>query len=330
MFIKNEYIRIKIGDKTTTKHNMFLNKYLKKFSKSQISTDYCSYDETKEFRAVYIKLDTPLEGITIESELDSSNFELIIQNPIVIQSGSQQQVSVNYSFMNDTSFILNGELLTDRSVLDGRQIMGISFGLETYLDTREYGLIFNNSEVLDITRRDIFRSDAICRGYEYPYHLAPVKREISYLSANEPCYAYVCSCIKSVGFGYKVGEMIEEYRVGKEVEIIEEDDFTFSFMLIGETNDEVYPSENSLYPSEKIPPLLKIIKSTLYPQETIWCDDNTYPCLMGYNYIIIKYKLYYETRGSSITDIGEEYTMSFWTDKKGLLNVKTKIERTDV
>jgi hypothetical protein len=120
--------------------------------------------------------------------------------------------------------------------------------------------------------------------------------------------------------------MEEEYIIGKDVKIIEEDDFTFNFVLSKATDEGIYPNVNG-YPSIKSYPLTFKIKTNKYPTEMTWCSNNLYPMISDFKYIIIKYVFYYINRGGNIIDLDKYYTMSFYTNKEGILIIKNKIER---
>lgn len=328
MEIVNKYISIKLGDKSVTKHNFILDSYLKYFSKGQLE-EYSYMNNRKNLsNYLYIKLDEPLENITTESTLSANQFEMYIYKGGNSSIKNKSNITVLYTFSNEISYYLNNEEQTDRSLLDGRKITGLSYNLETYLDVSDYDLYFIGDEILTILREDVISTDAYIDGYDYPYHLSPVLDEISYESAGETYYADVYSKIYSVGLGYNIGKMEEEYIIDEDIRIIEEDDTTFSFNLKKANDVGVYPNNNG-YPSTSTFPLTFRIKTSKYPSTNLYTSNNLYPSVGDYKYIIIKYRLYYIDRGSNIVNLNDFYTMSFYTNKEGILTIKDKIERND-
>lgn len=323
MQVQNKYVRVQIGNKIREKHNYIKDSYLKLFSKGQISNDYTnySYNLSKDLsHNLILTLDT--------LQADGTNEIVTINKGVSNMTGTPQSITTSYKFSNETYFYLNNEQQTDRTILDGKRIISISFNNYTFLDTTEMDLQFNGNEVLTISREDIITTDAICSGYEYPYHLAPILKKYSDISSGYPINYEICAYIYSVGLGQQIGKMEEEYIVGKDVEIKEEDDTTFSFILKKSIDVGIYPG-NSEYPSlTKYPTTFKI-KVSRYPSVVTYAEDNLFPSNADYKYIIMKYKMYYINRGSRVVETGEEYTMSFYTNKEGILTIKDKIERND-
>lgn len=330
MKINNKYVNIKIGKQQIKKHNFFLDSYLSYFSKGQRNTEYTNYDynRLKDLSSnLYIKLDTPLTGITTSSTLNESDFDMRIYRGNKNLIGNKNNISVIYTFSNGISFDLyeSGWVeYTDRTILDGRKITAISFGLETFLDVSDYNLYFHDGEIITISREDFIITDAICDGYDYPYHLSPILNKQQYES-----YSYsICAYVYSVGLGYNIGKMEEEYVIGDDVELIDDDDYTFSFVIKKASDNGIYPG-NNMYPSSDLYSRTFKIKSSIYPKPTLYLGSNLYPRAGDYKYIIMKYKLYYISRGGEVIETGDEYTMSFYTPKEGILTIKDKIERND-
>ena len=71
MKVKNEYVQVKIGDKTYTKKNTLLDRFLQRIFNSQIDLQHSS----AEITACYIKLDTPLEYDDINN-VTRSDFDI--------------------------------------------------------------------------------------------------------------------------------------------------------------------------------------------------------------------------------------------------------------
>lgn len=332
MKIQNKYVDIKLGKHTLRKHNFFLDSYLSQFSKCQYVFDF---NDLKNLgSAIYIKLDTPLNNVEYSTELSSSDFDMYISYGRLQTIRNSNNLSAIYTYTNAVSFFLyeNGSWVEyqDRTILDGRKITAISFRLQTFLDTRDYNLVFEGDKVLNISREDLIVTDAIYRGEgEFPYHLDVEdkwKEDPFYSEASYP----IRTRLYSVGLGYNPGQMQEEHIIGADVENVEvnvEDDFTYNFVITKATDSGIYPG--NLYPSATLQPKTFKIKTSLYPNTKIYSGANIYPRAGDYKYIIMKYKNYYVDRGSETHELDETYTMSFYTGKEGLLTVRDKIERSD-
>lgn len=332
MKIQNKYVDIKLGKKSVRKHNFFLDSYLEKFSKCQY--DYYHFYNKNLNSKVYIKLDTPLNNVDYTTELAESDFEMYIPKGRLQTIRNSNNLSAIYTFSNDVSYYLYEEGVwteyQDRTLLDGRRITAISFDLQTFLDTRDYNLVFNGDEVLNISREDLIVTDAIYRGNdEFPYHL-----DVETKMIDDPIYQNSSYNVKtrlySVGLGYNIGEMQEEYIIGADVTDVEvnvEDDFTYNFVITKAVDSGIYPG--NLYPSSSLQPKSFRIKTSLYPSTNLYSGSNLYPKAGDYKYIIMKYKNYYINRGMETVELDETYTVSFYTDKSGVLTVRDKIERSD-
>lgn len=314
MKVRNEYVNIKVGNKECKKHNFFLNKYLKLYSKSQLNKDNAMIMSfQKLFDRVYLKLDNQLQ-VDYDTDLKPQDFELeLVNNLISNVLGTKNTITATYYVNNSDGFYLNGALEFDRSKLIGYKITGIAFGdsenVYTFLDTTDYNLEIIDESLIDISRKDLITTDAIC-SYDYPVHLAP--RNIN----GEYAYLY------SVGLGRRSGAMEEEYIIDDAIKINEDDDYTYSFLLTKAIDVGIYPC-NECYPSITTYPTTFKIKTSIYPQLNLYCGDNIFPSSADYKYIIYKYKIY-----NSKGYVGE-YTMSLYTEKEGILTIKDKIERND-
>lgn len=334
MKIQNKYVDIQLGKQNVRKHNFFLDKYLEQFSKCQYSATYPNM-KNLNYR-IYIKLDTPLDNVDYDTYLTIDDFDMYIEGGRLQTIRNTNNLSAIYTYTNAISFYLKENNTwveyQDRTILDGRRITAISFYLETFLDTNSYNLYFKGDEVLNISREDLIVTDAIYKGEDgFPYHL-----DVEYDTAYEedgsgPHYYEIRSRLYSVGLGYKVGQMEEEHIIGADVENVEvnvEDDFTYSFVITKAVDSGIYPSGN-MYPSASLQPKTFKIKTSLYPNNNLYSGNNVYPRASDYKYIIMKYKKYYINRGSGVVELDETYTMSFYTEKEGVLTIKDKIERSD-
>ena len=72
MKIKNEYIQVKIGNKTFTKRNMILDKFIKRVFDAQMDLEH----STAEIINCYLKLDTPIGDIAYDTNVPYSTFDI--------------------------------------------------------------------------------------------------------------------------------------------------------------------------------------------------------------------------------------------------------------
>ena len=317
MKVRNEYIQIKMGNKTWTKKNMILNEYLYRMFDSQINTEH---DKCYISRC-FLKLDTPIENVDYDSEILPSQFDITIRNIVDEKYFNQRtartknSIRINYIFDSNSMFIIDGEW-HEISIMNNyinRRIMGIGFGVDdssnifAYLDTSNMNIAINYNEKISISRIDLLQSDGICDGIEYPLHLVndfafkdTKEVEVSGLYTKE----YTEAQLYSVGFGNCRGLMEEEYLIS-DVEI-ERDETSITFNVQRDKKMGHYPSEN--------------------------LDLGFYPTMDNSKYLLFKYRLYrrYKNDFSDeyvINYLDKYYTMNMANEDFGNLNVKLKIER---
>lgn len=323
MKIGNEYVEIKIENKVYRKQNMILNTYLKKIFQAQLDTEH----NTAEINTCFLKLDTPIENVTYDSELNGRNdFDIIL-----LSSGNLTQslittknsAKVIYNFKNRMFMFKKsdgtwaGTSTGNFDMFDGRKITAIGFGVGvecvTFLDTSNMNIIINSSETFMFTRVDNITSDGEAKDIEYPLHLIndiadkdAEWKQIDIGGRTINVKETTMAKLYSVGFGVIEGTMENEYLI-ENVEI-ERDDTSITFELSRSYNEQIYPSLN-IYPS-----------TTLYPTK-----ENT-------RYLIFKYKLYKRYYNEFIeeyviTELDEYYTMNMLNNNFGNLEIKLKLER---
>lgn len=334
MRVRNKYVDIKIGNQNVRKHNFFLDTYLENFSKCQY---VFNFNDSKDLsNSLYLKLDTPLNNVEYDSILSPSDFDMSITKGTLQSIKNSNNLSAIYTYTNAISFLLYEEgqwvEYQDRSILDGRRITAISFGLHTFLDTRDYNLYFSNSEIINISREDLIVTDSIYRGDdEFPYHLDVEKKWITETDGSGTHEYPVRTRLYSVGLGYTIGNIEDEIIIGDDVESVDvnvEDDFTYNFVITKAVDSGIYPNGN-MYPSSLLHSKTFKIKTSIYPHNNLYAGNNLYPRAGDYKYVIMKYKGYYVNRGGEIIELDDVYTMSFYTGKEGVLTIKDKIERSD-
>ena len=336
MQVKNEYVKIKSGEKEYTLKNYIYDSYLKLFSEQQINTYEMIAtieDVYTSFSSCYIKVDTPLEEYK-NAKMEEFDIRIPLKNYEI--SGNEKGTSTIYNF---TSFLPNAFENIDLTPYNGKKITAIGFGsaksyssitLDTIyacIDTSYYSIYVDSSKGIDITRKDIISSNAVCEGIDYPLHLAPVLERTS-----EPDDTYkgavgrIRPILYSVGFGIKRGEMKEEFVIGEDAEIQTIDDMSYGVIMKNPVTVALYPS-NNLYPEAVLCPRQPEHKEVIYPQEkNIYPSDSLYPLESGYNFIIFKYRLYYNVL-NDIIYLDEYYTMSYAHSPKGIFTIKNSIER---
>ena len=310
MKVKNEYVQIKIGDKTWTKKNMILNEYLYRLFDSQINVlhDDCYIS------CCYLKLDTSIEDVDYDSEILPSEFDITIKNLPSEKyfkaktTRTNNSIRINYVFDSNSLFIIDN-LWHEASIMKNyanRRIMGIGFGIDNstnifaYLDTSNMNIVINYNESISISRVDLLQSDGVCDGIEYPLHLVnDLAFKDTKWNSTTGFNEYTKSQLCSVGFGNKLG-LIEEEHLINDVEISRDDtSITFNTNRIKKVGN--YPSEN-----------LRL---------------GFYPTMDNSKYLIFKYRLYRHSSDGTNAYLDEYYTMSMPNENFGNLNVKLKIER---
>lgn len=318
MKVKNEYVQVKIGDKTYTKKNTLLDRFLQRIFKSQIDLQHSS----AEISSCYIKLDTPLvydninnvtrNDFDIElfggtnSGTSRNNFDFMSE-----KNKNSVKITYNYNPYSSNTFKYNKYYYEANQfeMFIGRKITAIGFGsglLYAIVDTSNMGIYIDATEKIQITRVDLYQSDGVAKGIEFPLHLvndnAHYQQKL-YDNVQETTMAQ----LYSVGFGNVLGLMEEEY-------------------LINDVLDELGDTYISLNVN-------RAKKTGHYPSEDLHLGF--YPTLDNSKYLIFKYRLYKEitisdTSGETTTTyeyLDEYYTMSMTNETFGDINIKLKIER---
>jgi hypothetical protein len=224
---------------------------------------------------------------------------------------NKNNIIMNYVFDSSCQYRVGNTNYTSDVLKEfvNRKIVGIGFGTNeasrpifSYLDTSNMNLVINQNEMLSITRVDIFQSDGIINGYEFPLHLvndvslkdSKVVDPTDYFS-NEHTNAQ----LYSVGFGNTLGLLEEEYLINDVLKSRDDNSITFNVQrdkIIG-----IYPNTN-----------LNLGFTPL--------KDNS-------KYLIFKYRLYRIDNHNNITYLDKYYTMNMLNDSFGDLDIKLKIER---
>jgi len=319
MKVKNEYVQVKIGDKTYTKKNTLLDRFLERIFKSQIDLQHSS----AEITTCYIKLDTPLVydninnvtrndfdielyGGTSSGTSSRNNFEFMSE-----KNKNSVKITYNYNPYSSGSFEYNDNYYESNQfeMFIGRKITAIGFGsglLYAIVDTSNMGIYIDATEKIQITRVDLYQSDGVAKGIEFPLHLVNDNahyRENYDNNIKETTMAQ----LYSVGFGNVLGLMEQEYLIN---DVLEETGDTYI------TLDVYRKKQLGHYPSENL-------------------HLGFYPTLDNSKYLVFKYRLYkkidvsseYGETTTTYEYLDEYYTMSMPNETFGDINVKLKIER---
>lgn len=337
MIVKNEYVKIKSGKKEYTLRNYIYDSYLKLFSDYQKDVYRMRFETTEtnntKLDCCCIKFDTELEDYRNANVRD---FDIFIPLKNYEISGNESGTSTIYEY---SSLMINYSEPIDLTEYEGKKITAIGFcgitrwrdvnpvyELYACLDTSYYSIYANAEQGIEISRKDIIQSNAVCDGYQYPLHLSPILERYSEPdSEHAGITARIRPVLYSVGFGITRGKMVQEWIIGEDVTINTINDFTYGVAMKNPTSVSIYPS-SAKYPSSNLYPIQPEYKKTLYPSENIFPSSNRYPMKAGYNYIIFKYRLYYNIL-DEIIYLDEFYTMSYAYSPKGIFIAINKIER---
>lgn len=196
MRIKNEEIKVNIGNKQYIFHNLILDAYLKKFMNYQIANieDSRGMAYNRELDYVLLKFDTTLE-YNEQSEIHNTDFDicLIYDAKKRTQIISKNVIVIDYIYKNEEANIIVVDYSTgNSSVLAnyiGKKITAVGFNTHfiptnpsilpvcSIIDTSNYNLYITDGQTLSFARKDYISSDAEfyteIPSIEGAYHLAP-------------------------------------------------------------------------------------------------------------------------------------------------------------
>lgn len=344
MKIKNEYIKIKQGEKEITLKNYIYDSYLSLYSTTQYNVsderivELVGELQDKTLDVCYIKFDEPLQDIT-NATIQDFEVRAGTKRRNFTANGNKINILYDYNFSRAT------DLSTDRWIdindFIGRKITALGFGglynIFACLDVSNYDIYVLEDENLTLTRKDTISSEAICVGRDFPVHLSPIG-DYDNAIYNPVAHGYEnkYAQIYSVGFAKTLGTFEEEYVIGQDIDLKIESDTSFGFNLKKGENATIFP-RNDLYAGNDVFPLPLYIQTELYPRTNLFCDNDLYPSDSNYKYIVFKYRLYLihwegedETTGYiRIKYLDEYYNMYIENTTKGLFEIVEKIERSD-
>lgn len=309
MKISNKYVEIKMGNKKYRKQNMILNTYLKRIFDMQMNDDH----NVCLINRCYLKLDTPIENVGYDTELDGLlDFDIFIYPSYNVNIISNKNIiSLNYKF-DDSMYTYNRKRYAEGlSQFNGRKITAIGFGMNrncfTFLDTDNMNIFINANEDFLMSRLDTIQSDGTANKIEYPLHLIndTARKDVKTIVDGDYQYSETTMAkLYSIGFGNTIGLMEEEYLID-DVET-DRDDYSITLNVPRTKKIGHYPSED--------------------------LQLGFYPTMDNSKYLIFKYRLYRRYTDSNsqfvITYLDEYYTMSKPNENFGDLDIKLKIERS--
>lgn len=333
MKVKNEYIKIKTGEKKYDFHNLILDTYLTKFITKQLNIESDIYNSLDH---CLVKFDTPFTNITEESQIQCRDFDICLIPPKVWeQEEGAKQISITYKYIN-TEMILDyetGQGITDFSKFYGKKITAIGFSysfnpvkyVDAILDTNNYDIYFLKNQPLEVVRKDTISTDADfvsnSKLIKSPTHLLPKGCEqiiyqppIEYDGTVSSFYDRGRGIIYSIAFTTSYpninSELKDELIIGQDI--------------------QVNYNKNVL----TLSPLINTKELTLAPSKNLAPRSNLCPRPENYKYCIIKYKifqvvhsLYNEDIIETKTDTGLFYYQIFSINKFGNLKLEIKYER---
>ena len=332
MTIKNEFTKI-ITDKEIVLHNYIYDEYLEAVAKAQYDKDFKDFS----MNGCYLKFDTAFDDITNKTPED---FDMTFGVTTRSINGKENGLDANYTFIPTENGCTNPstrEPITDFSDYYGKRITAIGFSSDAFnetkimacIDTSNYSIYFQRN--ICFQRKDAFKTDTIASS-GFPANLAPFSdKTINIESGGHGTLVFNCyPVLYSIGLGTRKGEMQEEFVIGEDVDVIVESDTSFGFNLRKglEPNKHPFPT---LYAKSGLFPLPLKVSKEVHPHVTLYAGNNRFPFLSDYKYIIYKYRYYY------FHDYAYEYrwtddyfTLNLPNDTKGLFEIVTKIERSDV
>ncbi len=336
MKVKNDYILIKNGKQQIKIRNMILDKYIKNIVDYQFKTDGRT---ALNMTAVFLKFDSELD-FDEHSNLSKNNFDVgveisLFNFPKVEMSSKEIINNYIYTFYEGKIAvdIKKGEAINSFKEYHGRKITAIGFSyyldgtIYACVDTRNYNLYFDATQVFSIARRDILSTD----GYIYstnelvrePIHLCCYKKVM-----EKKNISYYSAILKSIGLGNNPFKMTEEHTLipyKDHVQANTDSIFIDDELTIEKKSEGLFPEEN-LYPSINLHPA-RIIIDNLYPSNNIYPGIDVYPVYSAYQYVQLKYEIYKSSNRIAYTDTGGYYLLSMPIGNKEKIKLNILYQR---
>ena len=331
MIVKNEYIKIK-SDKEITITNYIYDKYLEFVAKAQYDKSYMDFSMIR----CYLKFDTAFDDV---DEKETTDFDMTFPFSNRNITTSENTVEANYTFTptENTAYDPNTyEYFENFDNIIGKKITAIGFStvvnyneyIVACVDTSNYSTYF--VENISFQRKDIFTSDTTVKDGT-PINLTPFSNKTIVEDSGHGYTSYYCyPVLYSIGLGTRRGEMEEEYIIGEDVDVIVESDTSFGFNLRKGLETNKYPLQ-TIYAGNNLYPLPLNVNKELHPHNKLYTGSGIVPLLSDYKYIMYKYRYYYyHDFMDDYIDLDEYFVTNLPNDTKGLFEIVTKIERSDV
>lgn len=329
MKVKNEHVKLKIGEKQYVFHNLILDAYIKKFIDFQLLNDYSLLNALKYSRSlsyILLKLDTPIE-FNEKSNLQNTDFDIAIlfESKKITQNFSSNRVITEYLYdsVKELNVLDYSDYMTKKiSEFDNRQITAIAFN--TYwrpdtdilpvcsvIDTSNYNLYLLKDQKITLNRRDIIETDGIfksdLKAVNFPLHLSPLgfEEKVNDLVSDNHGKAY--GMLKSIGLSSN-----DDLNIEKEFDIEE-----IGYSIIDNTIE-----------FNEIDNYLSIEK--LLPKNNLFPFSNLYPLESQYKYVVFKYAIVQSDLIENTNYPIERgyYYIAYPVSKYGKSKVKLKYERS--
>lgn len=332
MKIKNEFVKLKIGDKKYDFHNLILNEYIKKFVNYQTEMEPINAFN-RRLQMCFIKFDEPLENITENSQVASDDFDIYLRGQFLYeQTLNKKQIEVQYSYeLNHSDTVYDYDEEDFMPISDekytARKIAAIGFAslyssnIDAVLDTSNYNIYIQQLQDISIVRKDVISTDGefySISGIDAPLHLAPYS-ELKYtvniqIMPEDPIITqyirYLYPQLYSIGFtNYPQVIISDEYAIGEDVNITTTD----TEIIFNEVENNIGESPLICSPDVICNPSLKAKKDR-------------------YRYVVFKYRIYemyanYGAYDDPFVATDQYYQIAIPISEFGRTNLKIKYER---
>ena len=314
MEVENKSIEIKTNGKTLIIRNHILDRYISYFVKRQLDENF--HEKNLAMYTMGIKFENE---ITLNDQTTINDFD-VTMIAIASEEYGKNYCKATYSF--STSNLINVDI--DLSQYAGKKITALGFTgkeeteLWAYVDLSNYSLVLGADGNLTITRVDMITSDFELMNYDpsdeahFLVHLSPSMRYAGYVR------------LYSVGLGYTANSIIEEYKIGEDIDV-EYNDNSYELTILKSLKYDIHPSTSSYPLTIRYPLKESNYGESLYPDESIFPDENLYPLGGGeYKYIFFGYLWKFAGDESGLETV--THTVKYNNDY-GHIKIKTLYER---
>ena len=335
MKVKNDFVTIRNWKKEIKIHNTILDSYIENIIDYQFKIDNTGLLNMK---CVFLKFDTELD-FNEKTNLTKEDFDLALE--ILYNFDSPRIETSNKEIINNYEYnFVEGEVAVDIKEdtaisnfkkYNGKKITAIGFSaykdwtIYACVDTRNYNIYYDATQILSIVRRDILSTDAYLYSsskIKEPIHLCAYKQVIENNVRNR--YSAV---IKSIGLGHNPFSMAEEHTLLPYQEHVQTNKNSIMIndeLTIEKKSEGLFPEED-LYPASDLYPA-RIIIDGFYPCVDIYPNIDIYPTHSAYQYIQLKYEIYKSEDWGDYIDTGEYnlYSMPIGNKEKVKINISYK------